>query len=176
MPDPGQHAPHLRAADADRARVAEILGAHLSAGRLSVEEYDDRLARAYAARTYGELDPLTHDLPPLERPAAAPAPSPSPASCAPHAGHAGWGRWGAWAGSNGVRKDWLTWASTSVLTLTIWVVTLAVAGGPLYFWPIWVIGPWGAVLLAQTLRGSLGVEGRERDRARDRNRRLHSGR
>ena len=52
MPDPASHAPHLRAADADRARVAELLGKHLSAGRLTVEEYDDRLARAYAARTY----------------------------------------------------------------------------------------------------------------------------
>jgi hypothetical protein len=175
MPDPGPHAPHLRAADADRARVAEILGAHLSAGRLSVEEYDDRLTRAYAARTYGELDPLTRDLPPLERPAEAPAASPSPAACAPHAGHGDWSRWSAWAGGNGLRAAWISWASTGVIVLTIWLIT-AMVGGVGYFWPIWVIGPWGAVLLAQTLRGSLGVEGRERDRARDRERRLHSGR
>lgn len=55
--------PHLRAADADRAAVATALGQHMSAGRLSVEEYDERLARAYAAKTYGELDALTADLP-----------------------------------------------------------------------------------------------------------------
>jgi len=65
--------PHLRAADADRAAVATLLGEHMSAGRLTVAEYDERLARAYAARTYGELAELTADLPaprPVERPAA----------------------------------------------------------------------------------------------------------
>ena len=55
--------PHLRAADTDRAAVATVLGQHMSAGRLTVDEYDERLARAYAARTYGELDELTADLP-----------------------------------------------------------------------------------------------------------------
>ena len=60
--------PHLRAADADRAAVATQLGEQMSAGRLTVAEYDERLARAYAARTYGELEALTADLP---RPAGA---------------------------------------------------------------------------------------------------------
>ena len=55
--------PHLRAADTDRAAVADVLGAHMSAGRLTVDEYDERLSRAYAAKTYGELDELTADLP-----------------------------------------------------------------------------------------------------------------
>jgi hypothetical protein len=173
MPDPAPHAPHLRAADADRARVAELLGKHLSAGRLTVEEYDDRLARAYAARTYGELDPLTTDLPPLERPAAPPPAPPAPVPGAWHApqahGHAGWGPWGggAWAGGSGVRAAWASWAGTGVIVLTIWLVTSLVAGWQ-YFWPIWVIGPWGAVLLAQTLGGRLGDGGRDRNRDRDR--------
>ena len=55
--------PHLRAADTDRAAVATVLGQHMSAGRLTVDEYDERLARAYAAKTYGELAELTADLP-----------------------------------------------------------------------------------------------------------------
>jgi hypothetical protein len=42
--------PHLRASDADRAVVAEMLGTHMSAGRLTVAEYDERLTRTYAAR------------------------------------------------------------------------------------------------------------------------------
>ena len=50
--------PHLRAADADRNAVADSLGRHMAAGRLTVAEYDDRLARVYAARTYGELAAL----------------------------------------------------------------------------------------------------------------------
>lgn len=54
--------PHLRAADADRTAVATVLGEHMAAGRLSLAEYDERLAKAYAAKTYVELSALTADL------------------------------------------------------------------------------------------------------------------
>ena len=54
---------HLRAADADRAALATVLGEHMAAGRLTVGEYEERLGRAYTARTYGELAELTTDLP-----------------------------------------------------------------------------------------------------------------
>ena len=70
--------PHLRAADADRAAVATQLGEQMSAGRLTVAEYDERLARAYAARTYGELEALTADLPRTVAQTPAPAPAPAP--------------------------------------------------------------------------------------------------
>lgn len=75
--------PHLRASDADRAAVADVLGQHMSSGRLTVAEYDDRLARAYASRTYGELIELTADLPaahpgPTAAPEAASAVRPAP--------------------------------------------------------------------------------------------------
>ena len=52
--------PHLRAADADRTAVAELLGQHMAAGRLTVAEYEERLARAYASRTYGDLENGVH--------------------------------------------------------------------------------------------------------------------
>ncbi|MBZ4018221.1 DUF1707 SHOCT-like domain-containing protein [Streptomyces purpurogeneiscleroticus] len=55
--------PELRASDADRDRVAEVLRDALAEGRLGMEEFDERLEAAYAARTYGELVPLTADLP-----------------------------------------------------------------------------------------------------------------
>ena len=58
--------PHLRAGDTDRAAVATVLGRHMADGRLTVAEYDERVARAYAARTYGELDELTADLPSVD--------------------------------------------------------------------------------------------------------------
>ena len=35
--------------------------------------------------------------------------------------------------------------------LTVWIATVIGSGGLQYFWPIWVIGPWGSVLLAQTV-------------------------
>ncbi|NEY36133.1 DUF1707 domain-containing protein [Streptomyces sp. PRKS01-65] len=56
-------APELRASDADRERVAEILGDALAEGRLDMPEFEQRLDAAYRARTYGELAPLTRDLP-----------------------------------------------------------------------------------------------------------------
>ncbi|HEX7975282.1 MAG TPA: DUF1707 domain-containing protein [Anaerolineales bacterium] len=52
---PAAPEPHLRAADTDRAAVATALGEHMSAGRLTLAEYDERVARAYAARTFGDL-------------------------------------------------------------------------------------------------------------------------
>jgi hypothetical protein len=55
--------PDLRASDADRDAVAARLGGALAVGRLTSTEYAERLDAAYAARTHGELAPLTHDLP-----------------------------------------------------------------------------------------------------------------
>ncbi|MGW3912330.1 DUF1707 SHOCT-like domain-containing protein [Streptomyces sp. NPDC005070] len=55
--------PELRASDADRERVAEQLRDALAEGRLDMEEFEERLEATYAARTYGELTPITRDLP-----------------------------------------------------------------------------------------------------------------
>ncbi|MFI0482504.1 DUF1707 domain-containing protein [Actinomadura sp. 9N215] len=56
----------LRASDADRERVAAVLGEAFADGRLTADEHADRTARAYAARTLGELTGLTGDLSPEE--------------------------------------------------------------------------------------------------------------
>ncbi|WJV48475.1 DUF1707 SHOCT-like domain-containing protein [Streptomyces flavofungini] len=53
----------LRASDADREKVADALREALAEGRLDMEEFGERLDAAYRARTYGELAPLTRDLP-----------------------------------------------------------------------------------------------------------------
>jgi len=53
----------MRAADADRDRVAETLGTAYSEGRLSKNEYDARLASALSALTYADLDQVVTDLP-----------------------------------------------------------------------------------------------------------------
>jgi Domain of unknown function (DUF1707)/Domain of unknown function (DUF4190) len=53
----------MRAADADRDRVVGILNTAYSEGRLSKDEYDDRLENALYARTYTDLDQLVTDLP-----------------------------------------------------------------------------------------------------------------
>ena len=54
---------HLRVSDADRNAVTERLAAHYSDGRLDKAEFDERVARAMAAKTRGDLDGLFDDLP-----------------------------------------------------------------------------------------------------------------
>lgn len=53
----------LRASDTDRERVAELLRAAAGHGRITLDELEERLEAVYAAKTYGELVPITADLP-----------------------------------------------------------------------------------------------------------------
>ena len=53
----------IRASDADREHVVEILREAYSAGRLSLDEFDERTTLAFAAKTWGGLRDLTRDLP-----------------------------------------------------------------------------------------------------------------
>ena len=55
--------PSWLAATADRERTVGVLRAGFVEGRLSQDELDERIARAYAARTYADLWALTTDLP-----------------------------------------------------------------------------------------------------------------
>ena len=64
----------LRAADADRELVHQILSAAMTSGALTPSEYEERALKASTAKTFGDLDALTDDLPvgqlgvPLPRP------------------------------------------------------------------------------------------------------------
>src|SRR4051794_39994334 len=53
----------MRAGDGDRQAVADRLKVALDEGRLDLTEYDERLQKAYRAKTYGELHGLLDDLP-----------------------------------------------------------------------------------------------------------------
>lgn len=66
-----------RAADSDRAAVAERLRAAVTEGRLDLDEYDQRVRQAYATTSYADLARLTADLPPPARPGVPPA-APAP--------------------------------------------------------------------------------------------------
>ncbi|MFF4868256.1 DUF1707 domain-containing protein [Streptomyces sp. NPDC090109] len=65
----------LRASDADRDRIADILRDALAEGRLDAEEHSDRIDAVYRAKTVGELEPIVRDLPAARtsRPEAGPA-------------------------------------------------------------------------------------------------------
>ncbi len=68
--DPRQRAhAGIRASDDDRERITAVLTESFADGRIEREELDERMARASAARTLGELPPLVADLVPLHPPA-----------------------------------------------------------------------------------------------------------
>jgi hypothetical protein len=80
----------LRAADTDRDQTAELLRRAAAEGRITFEELDERIAQAYAAKTFADLEALTNDLPgpgvrapapatPHYQPAEVPAGTPAPA-------------------------------------------------------------------------------------------------
>jgi hypothetical protein len=61
----------MRISDAERDQAAAILREAAGEGRLDFEELDERLTAVYAAKTYGDLEPITRDLPePATRPTA----------------------------------------------------------------------------------------------------------
>ena len=139
----GEPDPSLRAADADRDAVADRLRTAHAEGRLTVEEFGERLDAAFAARTMGELAGLTADLP-AERARVARTgdeADASPAELAPAAHRAG------------LRAGWGAWATAVLVTSAIWLIVSVSDGDVRFFWPIWVAGPWGAVLVARTVFG-----------------------
>ncbi len=126
----------MRAADADRERVAEQLRSAHADGRLDLTEYDERVQQAWAARTCGELEALTVDLP-QGWPAAAPQVNPEGRQPHRQRGH-----------GRGRRAAVTSWAGVSLINLMIWALVCLSTMSWIYPWWIWVAGPWGAVLLA----------------------------
>ena len=135
------HAPELRAGDADRQAAADRLRAAHDEGRLDLAEYDRRLAEAYAAVTYADLDRLFTELP--VRPSS---PAHSVASAAGVARA---------AGTSVARRParlplaltilWTAWAGVVAINLTVWLLVSLGVDEPVYFWPMWFAVP-GVVL------------------------------
>lgn len=124
----------VRASDADRKRVVAELQEHFVAGRLNDTELGDRVVRALAARTMGDLAMLLGDLP------QAPQPSPPPPSRRSRRSD-----YGFWAG-RGVPPPVLAYLAVTALLLVMWLLTSP--GG--YFWPMWPMLGWGIALMKHT--------------------------
>lgn len=139
----------LRAADVDREFVADRLKAALNEGRLTLTEYDERLRDAYSAKTYGDLDQVLVDLPGPR--------SPERSQVAPASAYATAGRPPARDAERAVpiwlSRVWGAWAVAVSVNVVIWLLVSLSNGDPAYFWPMWVAGPWGAVLFAITISG-----------------------
>jgi uncharacterized membrane protein len=64
----------MLAGDADREQAADLLKEAFAEGRLTQAEYEERIGRVYQARTYGDLDVVTGDVPRPRQPVQVPQP------------------------------------------------------------------------------------------------------
>lgn len=134
----------MRASDHDRQQVVEQLRSALEDGRLTMEEYVDRMEVAYQAATYGDLAPLCADLPAsspvIARPQTAAAAAAPPAVLS---------RAGYLVGLPAVLKVlWTIWLAVVSINVVIWTLVSGTGGHLAYPWPVWVAGPYGAALFA----------------------------
>jgi hypothetical protein len=119
--------PGLRASDDERESTVTLLREHGAAGRLDVEELEQRIGAAYAARTRGDLVALLDDLP---RTRSVVAPRPTRPAHHHHHHH---------------DHGWAAFIQISALLVAIWALS-----GAGYFWPAWVIACWGCALAMRT--------------------------
>lgn len=68
--EPARRDPDLRVSQAERDEVVAVLAGHYAEGRLTVEEYEERVEVALSARTGRDLEPLLEDLPAADPPAS----------------------------------------------------------------------------------------------------------
>ena len=139
----------MRASDRDRQQAVERLRSALEDGRLTMDEYVNRMEVAYQAATYGDLAPLCADLPASNPVAGGPpksAAAVAPAAVAPAAVVS---RAGYLAGLPTVLKVlWTVWLIAVSVNVVVWALVSGVGGHLAYPWPVWVAGPYGAVLFA----------------------------
>ncbi len=140
--------PRVRASDTDRERTASLLREHHAQGRLSAEEFNDRLDRAFEAKTVGELDALLADLPGIDLyrlPAAGIRPAP-PGAVRSRGGSA-LERRGEGAISPRRVATWAAWAAVSSLLFVTGLGLGLISGGAAWIpWFLLVVVPWALVI------------------------------
>lgn len=135
MNEGGELSPSIRASDADRERVVEILRQHTAEGRITPDEFEERMTAAYAAKTVGALAELTTDL---------------PVDLAAHTR-----RQQELAKRNRprkplarqVREEFSGLFGLGVILTAIWVIS-----GAGYYWPAWPLGIIGAITLSRLIQ------------------------
>jgi hypothetical protein len=128
--------PDIRASDAERQAVVDVLRQQYAAGRLELAEFEDRSERAFASRTRGELEVLLSDLAPPQpvRPAHRAGPPVRHRSIDPLTAYLRF------------------WVPLSLMFILIWALS-----GFGYFWPMWPMFGTGIPMLFM-----LGSRGHER--------------
>jgi Domain of unknown function (DUF1707) len=157
--------PRIRASDDDRERTVALLREHHAAGRLDLDEFNERIDKAYAAKTLGELDELMSDLPVIDLYRL------PDASLPPHYRRQIPGSGSLAVAADGVARGhrfspawqaaWGSWFSITLLCFVIWALS-----GTGYVWPLWIAAPWGAVMLGRWVSGSHPSGGGRRNQLR----------
>lgn len=146
-----QYQPHQRFTETDRDKIAGRLRDAFADGRLDQPEFSTRLDKLYEVSTYGELEPLVRDLPPVRTYKTPEVAKAAPATPPP----------GQFPVRQPKQKNEVLGAAGGFgsivgINVVIWaVIGLANGGNFPYFWPIWLLIPWAAIVL-----GALG--GRKR--------------
>jgi hypothetical protein len=142
----------MRVSDAERDRAAALLREHHAVGRLDPDEFNERLDKVFKAKTIGDLDELTADLPAIDLykpPSSAVRRNPGAGASLTSAARSV----GLRPGHGRLSPEWLaawgSWLSVSMLCTVIWMLS-----GFGYPWPLWVAGPWGAVMAGRWIIGS----------------------
>jgi uncharacterized membrane protein len=142
--------PRIRASDVDRDRATALLREHHAAGRLTAEEFDERMDAALNAKTLGEIDELLTDLPAIDlyrlpdealrRPARLPHQSLRPRDS---------------GGPPDVPPGTLAmgaWAAVASALIAVWAVAAVVGVGTWFPWWLVVVIPWLWVLIRRARR------------------------
>ena len=153
----------FRASHGDRQLVADRLREALDEGRLTLDEYDERVKVAYSASTYDDLNALLRDIPTQS----------GVLEIRPHAGRAT--QASTPPAPERPRKPaktrrvplaisilWTIWTGIVAINVAVWLIVMVTTGNLIYPWPIWVAGPTGAALLAVTI-GVQAIRNRPED-------------
>lgn len=124
----------VRAGDIDRERTAGHLGQAFTQGYLSMDEYETRLRRAFAATNARALRHLTDDLPIKRISRRDPRCRTARLVAARH----------------GVRIHLIVYLAMSVAAISIWLA-VGLTAGAWYFWPIWPILGGGIGILSHAI-------------------------
>jgi hypothetical protein len=131
----GELNPSIRASDADRERVVELLRQHTAEGRITAEEFDERMTAAYSAKTMGALAELTTDLP-VDLAEHARRQADLAKAARPRRTVA-----------RQVKQEFSGLVSLGIVLTVVWVIS-----GAGYYWPAWPLGIIGAITLARMVQ------------------------
>ena len=129
--------PDLLVSDAERARVVDDLRGHYEAGRLTLDEFQQRLDEAHAARTQTQLSDALRQLPDARLPSVSPRDT----------------RWRSLA---------LQYALINAVAILVWLF----AGADGNFWPKWVLLAT-LIMFARRMSGHQHRRSHRRDRRRE---------